>query len=205
MHDENTPPPDPLSLDAVDAAIRANERAESPGGLDAHEDPSEADDEFLRQMAVIDSPPTSNHLEQLRDAGLKLPAPETLDDQSLTAELWRIIHGLAAQSTFLYHTDHLSDRELYNHLWSDVLREGAPVIPPGSGWVFHLDLIGGGSEDDIQIALRYYDTEEQRRRWANDFPKDIIPPHEDPPFDRDRGLPKAPELTPPDDDEAIDE
>ena len=61
----------------------------------------------------------------------------------------------------------------------------------GSGWVNHIDVIGGGSEEDIEIGLRYYDTEEQRGHWAKDFPDDVIPPHEAPPFDRDRHLPGA--------------
>jgi hypothetical protein len=70
------------------------------------------------------------------------------------------------------------------------------VFPPGSGWRHHIDLIGSGSEEDIQLGLRYYDSEQQRQRWAKDFPDDVIPPHEDPPYDRDRRLPVAPEKLP---------
>ena len=101
-----------------------------------------------------------------------------------------MINSLAGMDTFLCNTNHLSDRQLYEHLWTDTLREETPLMPPGSGWVNHLDMIGGCSEEDIQIGLRYYDDEEHRQQWARDFPGDVIPPHEDPPFDRDRLLPQ---------------
>ena len=80
------------------------------------------------------------------------------------------------------------------------------IMRPGSGWRNYIDLIGSGSEEDIEIGLRYYESEEDRRRWAKEFPKDVIPPHEDPPFDRDRLLPKAEEELPePDEFESEEE
>ncbi len=42
----------------------------------------------------------------------------------------------------------------------------------------------------IEIGLKYYDDEEERVRWRESFPDDPIPEHEDPPYDRDRHLPK---------------
>ncbi len=49
-----------------------------------------------------------------------------------------------------------------------------------------------GSERDIHAWLKYYADEETRQRWAEDFPNDVVPPHEDPPYDRDRHLPQHP-------------
>jgi hypothetical protein len=39
--------------------------------------------------------------------------------------------------------------------------------------------------------MRYYADEEERARWAADFPDFPMPPREKPPFDRDRHLPQA--------------
>jgi hypothetical protein len=39
--------------------------------------------------------------------------------------------------------------------------------------------------------MHYYADEEERARWAADFPDFPMPPKEKPPFDRDRHLPKG--------------
>lgn len=67
------------------------------------------------------------------------------------------------------------------------------MMPAGSGWINLIDILGGCSEEDIKLSQRYYDDEETRRRWAEDFPEDVIPPREDPPFQRDKLLPRPPE------------
>jgi hypothetical protein len=55
-----------------------------------------------------------------------------------------------------------------------------------------IDLTGSGSDEDNHVYLRYYADEKYRRDWANDWPDDTVPEHEDPPFDRDRYLPQSP-------------
>lgn len=37
----------------------------------------------------------------------------------------------------------------------------------------------------------YYSDDEERARWAKDFPDFPMPPREKPPYSRDRQLPKA--------------
>ncbi|MEX2218989.1 MAG: hypothetical protein WD749_09540 [Phycisphaerales bacterium] len=154
-------------------------------------------EEFLRNVIDYDSAPLGTRFRQLLKAGVALPAPESLDDAALHAKIWEIVRRLAEWDVYLAHTDHLSDRELYEHLWRDSLREQGPIFPPGSGWINHIDLIGGCSEEDIEVGLRYYDDEEQRQRWSSEFPDYVIPPHESPPYDRDRLLPKEPPPPPP--------
>jgi hypothetical protein len=41
--------------------------------------------------------------------------------------------------------------------------------------------------------LRYYADDEVRKDWAKDFPDSELPPHETPPYDRDRLLPRPPD------------
>ncbi|MEI7869901.1 MAG: hypothetical protein WCI11_18595 [Candidatus Methylumidiphilus sp.] len=60
-------------------------------------------------------------------------------------------------------------------------------IDGDSAW--HVDLVGSGSEEDIERYLRYYADEKTRQDWAKDFPDDVVPEHETPPYDRDRHLP----------------
>lgn len=189
---------DPLDLEKVDRDIRINElkeRVKAAGGGSFHisEDcPPELHEQFLENVLAYESAPVSTPFERLTREQVALPRPEALDDAALHTALWNVIRALADRNVFLYHTNHLSDRELYEHLWHEGLHEAGPVTGKNSGWQYHLDLIGSGSQEHIQLGLRYYDTEEQRRRWARDFPKHVIPPHEDPPYDRDRDLPVAP-------------
>jgi hypothetical protein len=196
MPDPPRPAADPLGLEAIDQQIRINElraQTEALGMSESYvnpDSPPEIEEAFLRNVLAYESAPITTHFVQLEQAGVKLTPPEELDDAAITSRLWDVIHALARLSTFLGSMNHLCDRELYTHLWQESLRECTPCLPPGSGWNCHLDLVGSGSDDDNDLYLRYYADEETREHWRADFPKDEIPPHEDPPFDRDRLLPR---------------
>lgn len=58
-----------------------------------------------------------------------------------------------------------------------------------SAW--YIDLLGIGSEEDNLLYLRYYADEETRQQWAQDWPGDILPASETPPYDRDPHLPAS--------------
>ncbi|PWT96326.1 MAG: hypothetical protein C5B55_00170 [Blastocatellia bacterium] len=98
---------------------------------------------------------------------------------------------MASVGAYLMHTNHLSDRQLYDYLYNEGLREEAVLFPENPSYAYTIDLTGSGSEEDNQVYLRYYVDEEHRRQWATDWPDDLIPEHEEPPFDRDRHLPKS--------------
>jgi len=187
---------DPLGLDAIDQQIRINELQAQVDALGVSEGyvrpdaPPEIEEAFLRNIVAYESAPMTTHFARLEQAGVQLPSPDELDDAALTAKLWEVIHGLARIDAFLGSTDHLSDRDLYAHLWHDSLRETEPTFPPGSGWVWHLDIIGSGSDEDNDLYLRYYADEQTREHWRRDFPESAVPPHEDPPFQRDKLLPR---------------
>src|SRR5215210_3074015 len=65
----------------------------------------------------------------LPEAGVSLPSPDELDDVQLKDKLWEVINTLALLGAFLHNTDHLSDRELYTELWSEILPEPTVLMP----------------------------------------------------------------------------
>jgi hypothetical protein len=125
---------------------------------------------------------------RLLKAGVALPPVEEMDDAALSAKLQEVVRALAEMTTYLDSTDHLSDRELYVWLWKEGLREGGPILPPG--WNNVIDVLGSGSEEDVQLRHRFYADDEERERWMKNFPDYKMPQRQKPPYDRDRHLPK---------------
>ena len=162
------------------------------GTLDDYpaEVPEEVEEGFWKHVVDYEEAPWTTHFQQLENAGVSLPAPDSLKDEELTAKLWEIIQKLALLHVYISQTDHLSDRELYTHLWTDSLREETKAMPIVAGSAWHIEMLGSYSEEDMQLFLKYYADEDWRRQWHKDWPKGPIPPHEDPPYDRDRLLPK---------------
>ena len=150
----------------------------------------EMQERFWKQVLAFDTTPAVEPLQKLVESGVTVPSPEALEDAALTSKLWEVIHGLASIGVYLFFTDHLSDRDLYVRLCRDVLRDPMELtIDDGSAW--HVDMSSGCSEEDTFVYLKYYADDEARRRWAQDWPDDRLPPTERPPFDRDRHLPQA--------------
>jgi hypothetical protein len=153
--------------------------------------PSEMEEDFWNYIVEYEEAPWTTNLQQLESAGVSLPAPDSMNDQELAAKLWEVIQKLALLRVFVEQTDHLSDRELYTHLWTESLREETKALPLNANGAYHIQILGGCSEEDMQLYLKYYADEDFRQSWQKDWPKDPIPAHEDPPYDRDRLLPKA--------------
>ena len=191
---------DPKDLKRADQEIRINELREQvnelPGGEGASftskDCPPEIEEKFLQNVLDFERMPVTSNFERLRREGIELPEPASLTDEQVTSKLWEVIEALGRMNTFLSSTNHLSDRRLYEHLWSETLHEAGPDFPPDSGWRNHIDILGSGSEEDIRLHLKYYADDEDRAFWAKEWPDMDIPPHEDPPYDRDRRLPKPP-------------
>jgi hypothetical protein len=193
-----TPSGEPREPEDIDREIRINElkhRAEEIAGgemtaFEAENAPPELVEGFWQHVVDFESAPDTSQAEQLANAGITLSHPDELDDTALTARLWEIIHALAARNTFIHNTDHLSDRELYTHLVTESLHEITKEFA-APGWNCHIDILGGCSEEDIELSMRFYTDDEERARWMTSFPDYVMPPKEKPPFDRDRLLPKA--------------
>jgi hypothetical protein len=188
-----------LPPDDIDQQIRINElkhRAEELAGgeLFSHENPDAPPDvveSFWDHVVRYEEAEWTSQFEQLAEGGYVPPHPDDLTtDEQVHAALWELIRRLAARRTFLSHTDHLSDRELYEHLVFESLHERQKDVDiPDMNC--HLDVLGGCSEEDIENSMRYYADDEYRAQWQKDFPEYHMPAKVKPPFDRDRLLPKA--------------
>jgi hypothetical protein len=154
--------------------------------------PADMEEEFLRHVLEYETAQQISLLRLLENSGFEVPAPETLDDDALKIKLKELIDRMASLGAYVLHTNHLSDRELYEYLYHTALREETVLFPENPSYAYMIDLTGSGSEDDNQTYLKYYADEQYRRRWAHDWPNDPMPEHEEPPFDRDRFLPQSP-------------
>ena len=151
--------------------------------------PLRMEEAFLEQALAYELAEFDTNFNRLIQRGVALPPAAELDEVALSAKLAEVIRELGAMRCFLHDTDHLSDRELYEWLWSSGLREDTPDTSGMPHGTWHTSPIGAGNDDDMAIWLKHYADEEDRRRWHHDFPDDPIPAHVPRPFDRDRHLP----------------
>jgi hypothetical protein len=153
--------------------------------------PADLEEEFLKHVLEYEQAEPMTMYRLLENAGFELPVPNTLDDNSLTDKLAELFDRMASMGAYLVNTNHLSDRELYEYLYNEGLREETTLFPENPSYAYMLDLTGSGSSEDMQTYLKYYADEDFRKRWAKDWPEDPMPPHEDPPYDRDGKLPRS--------------
>ena len=143
--------------------------------------------EFWEQVIAFEEAPEITLFNELEKSGVTLPAPHELTDELLHQKLWEVINKLRDIRVFLESTDHLSDRELYDLMWRDLLKDRVRLYPEMN---CHLDVIGAMSEQGYETFLAYYADEDWRQFWKKQFPECDLPPAQKPPYDRDRLLPK---------------
>jgi hypothetical protein len=154
--------------------------------------PADMEEEFLRHVLEYETAEPISLMRLLENSGLQVPPADDLDDDALTVKLKEIVDRMASLGAYLLHTNHLSDRALYEYLYHDGLREEAVLFPENPSYAYMIDLTGSGSAEDNLVFLKYYADEKYRQQWAHDWPDDSMPDHEEPPFDRDRFLPQSP-------------
>jgi len=164
---------------------------ESGAELDGFSDENDDMDEYLRRLAAWERGEAETAETLLAARGIVVAPPQELSEKALHGRLWELIHALAGMGVYLHNTDHLSDRELYCYLFEEGLRETEVIMPENPNCACYVDLIGTGSQEDIELYLKYYADASDRSSWQADCPGLIIPEHVDPPYDRDRILPKA--------------
>jgi hypothetical protein len=170
---------------------RAEELAGVRTAAESDDGPPIIVERFWQSVLDYETAPVVTDFELLTRDGLALPPPGAMDDDKLTAVLWGVIRQLAHRRTFLERTNHLSDRELYARLWHKWLRDEHPDLPVDESNSWHIDLLGGCTEEDVYLEHQFYSTDQERRDWLESFPDYAMPAHVDLPFDRDQYLPKA--------------
>ena len=146
-------------------------------------------DAWKNYMDPFEDAPLSTPREIFARRGYHPVAPEAMDESLLPGRMWEMIYAMAACRFFLVHTDHLSDAELYDYLYHDWLDEPTADVPPEAGWNCHVDLSMEGGDD---VWLRYYADEVDRRGMLSEHPDYVLPPQEEPPYERDQWLPEPP-------------
>lgn len=152
--------------------------------LNVTEMPTPVENEFLASMLDWERAPVVP-ISQWWEPELKLPAPDTLDDEQLHDVLWDTIERLFAKRIILDFTDHLTDRALYYLIYRDIL--SCPEKKLATRSYLHWDCCDAGG--DPELWLRYYATQCDRLDWADDLPGPL-PPHEEPPYPR--AMPREP-------------
>lgn len=153
---------------------------ESITRLNVHRLPTSVENQYLASMLAWERAPVLPIAEWFQPP-LELPPPDTLDDESLHALLWKTIQALFQEGVALDHTDHLSDRQLYGLIRRDILPAPEKKLPHREAYL-HWDCCGD-DEDNPVIWLRYYASDEERDQWSRQMRR-LLPPREDPPYPR---------------------
>src|SRR5262245_20903939 len=93
---------------------------ESINQLNVAELPTPVENEYLASMLAWERAPVLS-IARWFTPELRLPHPDTLNDEQLYDLLWETIQKLFDQRIVLDFTDHLSDRQLYCVIYRDIL------------------------------------------------------------------------------------
>jgi hypothetical protein len=136
-------------------------------------EPSPDESEIDKWFKALDDGPITTLREMLLRSG---PIP---------TELWPLLERLADLNVVIESTNHLDDAALYAYLQEQLDQPTEDLT--GTTGVLHIDVIGGFSEEDMLVYLRYYADESSRASFLRTYPD--MPPKETPPFDRDQHMP----------------
>lgn len=103
---------------------------------------ADMEEDFLRHLLEYETAEPISFLTWLAKLGIEVPAPDQLDDKTIQTKLKEVIDGMASLGTYLLHTNHLSDRDLYE-FFSDCLTEEVVLFPENPDYACMIDLIGG--------------------------------------------------------------
>ena len=137
------------------------------------------ENEFLTSLLAWEKAPVLA-IAQWFEPQLAMPAHRTLSDAELKQQLHQIIGRLYEKNILLVHTDHLSDRQLYNLIARDILPAQEKKVVLNSKFLKWqcLDIV-----EDEESWLRFYATVEERQTWADETCLKL-PPRERIPFPR---------------------
>ena len=134
---------------------------------------------FLEHVLNFERAEYKTLREWLAESGYVPPAD--VPDDRIASELNTLLDRLSFLGIVVESADHLSDRELYDWITREQFEAHLPLLDET---IIHLDVIGGGSDEDNRIYLMYYASEEDRAHWKAQFPNDELPPRKTPPYTR---------------------
>ncbi|HTQ12221.1 MAG TPA: hypothetical protein VMI31_19310 [Fimbriimonadaceae bacterium] len=138
--------------------------------------------EYVRGRG-LGSPSTTIYAEMDR-RGWFPASPEALNDEDLPAALERLVLDLSWLHVYLHATDHLPDRELYSQIFEHVHQNDTDLWPDDPGSAISISFISHGTDEELQIFLRYYADETEREWWKEHYPGLNMPIAELPPYPR---------------------
>ncbi len=181
---------DPSTSAGTDAAqaneVLARKRAEREQAIEllvqqAKQRGESGDRAFWSVVYDFEQAPSTTNRKQLAELGVVVAASETVDDAVLAERINAIVLGLARMHVYLIHTDHLSDRQLYERLDREVLDEEVPDTPAICGAQEWIDLCTGVDDEEAELFGKHYLSAGEGEPL---------------PFDRDRHLPRPPNFVP---------
>lgn len=154
--------------------------------LDNHRLSTREENEFLASMLAWERAPVLP-ISKWFDPELCLPRPETLSDADLQRVMWDTLNKLYDKRVVLDFTDHLSDRQLYCLILRDILPSHEKKIDLPRNYL-HWHCLD--DDNDPEIWLRYYASDEERAAWEEESNLPL-PPAESPPHPR--RMPRRPQ------------
>lgn len=138
--------------------------------------------EFLESMLEWEKAPIMP-IWQWFDPPLQLPSIYSLNDEELKNVLDQTIQRLYEKKIVLECTEHLSDRELYSVITSEILPLREKRLDHASVYT-HWNLSRGDDDESLSTWLTYYASEDERSDWEY-FNHTILPPKMEPLYPRD--------------------
>lgn len=158
---------------------------ESVDFVNARRMPTRMENEYLASMLEWERAPVLPICRWF-DPELRIPHPDALDDLTLSRVMWEVIEQLYSQRIALDFTDHLSDRALYCLIYRDILPALEKKIERNHTFL-HWQCID--MDDNPDIWLTFYATQEERRAWQLETGGPLPPPA---PLPYPRQMPRRP-------------
>lgn len=136
--------------------------------------PSPMEDDFTKKLveqerAFLNPEEWGIHLRPIIDEVLSPPSPDEIDDHRVTGYLRCLVDILAQHHFCLTNTNHLSDRELYRVIMTDILEKPIGVSPNASGMLLHHECCPCDTEE----YFIYYEDELGRSEYQSLFGGDL--------------------------------
>lgn len=135
---------------------------------DLPNDTPDGNDPFVRQLmeqenAMLNPDEWGVYLAPIIQSQLDPPLdPDAMTDEEIQCYLPRIAHILAEHHVCLTNSNHLDDRQLYQHILDEVIQKPVGVGPNPVGGILYHECCPC---DDFDRWLAYYASDTERSEW----------------------------------------